>query len=73
MVFALHCSRWLTNWCAFFIIVVAGHLTDMQHHLVTDEHYSFGWYMFAGMMADLLPHRAALAGSAGTGGADCAG
>ena len=40
----------LTNWLRIFIIVLAGHLSDMQHHLVTDEHYSFGWYMFAGMM-----------------------
>jgi exosortase A len=39
-----------TNWLRIFIIVMAGHLTDMQHSLVVDEHYSFGWYMFAGMM-----------------------
>jgi len=39
-----------TNWLRIFIIVLAGHLTDMQHRLVVDEHYSFGWYMFAGMM-----------------------
>ncbi len=39
-----------TNWLRIFIIVLAGHLTDMQHSLVVNEHYSFGWYMFAGMM-----------------------
>src|SRR5688572_5516195 len=39
-----------TNWLRIFIIVLAGHLTDMQHQLVVNEHYSFGWYMFAGMM-----------------------
>jgi exosortase A len=39
-----------TNWLRIFIIVLAGHLTDMQHRLVVNEHYSFGWYMFAGMM-----------------------
>ena len=39
-----------TNWLRIFIIVLAGHFTEMQHPLVTQEHYSFGWYMFAGMM-----------------------
>ncbi len=39
-----------TNWLRIYVIVLAGHLTDMQHRLVADEHYSFGWYMFAGMM-----------------------
>lgn len=40
----------LTNWIRIFIIVVAGHVTDMQHPLVSNEHYTFGWYMFAGTM-----------------------
>jgi exosortase A len=40
----------LTNWLRIFIIAVAAHLTDMQHYLVSDEHYSFGWIMFAGTM-----------------------
>lgn len=40
----------LTNWLRIFIIVVAGHLTDMQHRLIVGEHYSFGWFMFAGAM-----------------------
>jgi exosortase A len=41
----------LTNWIRIAIIIVAGHLTDMQHHLVSNEHYSFGWGMFAVAMA----------------------
>ena len=40
----------LTNWIRIFIIAVAAHLTDMQHYLVTEEHYSFGWMMFVGTM-----------------------
>lgn len=36
-----------TNWLRIFIIAIAGHLTDMQHHLVAREHYSFGWALFA--------------------------
>jgi exosortase A len=39
-----------TNWLRIFIIAVAAHLTDMQHPLVSEEHYTFGWYMFAGTM-----------------------
>jgi exosortase A len=36
-----------TNWLRIVIIVVVGHLTEMQHHLVSEEHYSFGWGLFA--------------------------
>jgi len=41
----------LTNWIRIFIIAIAAHLTDMQHYLVREEHYSFGWMMFVGTMA----------------------
>jgi exosortase A len=37
----------ITNWLRIAIIIYFGHKTDMQHHLVSDEHYSFGWGMFA--------------------------
>jgi exosortase A len=40
----------VTNWLRIFIIAVAGHLTDMQHPLVSEDHYTFGWMMFAGAM-----------------------
>lgn len=40
----------LTNWIRIFIIAIAAHLTDMQHYLVKEEHYSFGWMMFVGTM-----------------------
>ncbi len=36
----------LTNWLRVFIVVYAGHLTDMQHYLVTHNHYYFGWVLF---------------------------
>lgn len=39
-----------TNWVRILIIVIAGHLTQMQHYLVSGEHYTFGWFMFAGTM-----------------------
>jgi exosortase A len=40
-----------TNWVRIALIIVVGHQTDMQHHLVKEEHYTFGWFMFAGAMA----------------------
>jgi EpsI family protein len=41
----------VTNWLRIAIIILAGHLTDMRHYLVSGEHYSFGWAMFAVAMA----------------------
>ena len=36
----------LTNWLRVFIVVYAGHVTDMQHYLVAQNHYYFGWVLF---------------------------
>jgi exosortase A len=44
----------LSNWLRVFIIVVAGHLTNMQHYLIRKEHYTFGWGVFAVMMVVYL-------------------
>jgi exosortase A len=40
-----------TNWLRVFIIIVAGHLTDMQHFLVKVDHYYFGWVIFVFALA----------------------
>lgn len=40
----------VTNWIRVFIIIVAGHHTDMQHYLVAQSHYGFGWVLFAAAM-----------------------
>lgn len=37
----------LTNWLRVFVVILAGHLTDMQHYLVRVDHYKFGWVLFA--------------------------
>jgi len=37
----------VTNWFRVFVIVYAGHATNMQHSLVTHGHYSVGWAIFA--------------------------
>jgi len=41
----------LTDLRRIAIIIVAGHLADMRHYLVSVEHYTFGWAMFAVTMA----------------------
>lgn len=39
-----------SNWIRIYVVVVAGHVTDMQHYLVRVEHLSFGWGVFAAAM-----------------------
>lgn len=44
----------LANWLRVFAIIVAGHLTDMQHYLIVKDHYYFGWALFAVCMVPLF-------------------
>jgi exosortase len=41
----------ISNWVRVYIIILAGHLTDMQHFLITVDHYYFGWFLFVLTMA----------------------
>lgn len=43
----------MANWLRIAIIIVAGHMTDMQHRLI-ESHYEFGWVTFAIMMVPVL-------------------
>lgn len=43
----------MANWLRIGIIIIAGHMTDMQHWLIED-HYEFGWVTFAIMMIPVL-------------------
>jgi EpsI family protein len=36
----------ISNWIRVFAIIVAGYFSDMQHYLVTVDHYRFGWILF---------------------------
>jgi exosortase A len=36
-----------SNWLRVFIIIYAGHVTDMTHYLVRVDHYNFGWVLYA--------------------------
>jgi exosortase A len=37
----------LTNWIRVGSLVAIGHYSDMQHYLITHEHYYYGWVLFA--------------------------
>lgn len=49
------------NWIRVLIIIVAGHLTAMQHYLVAVEHLTFGWVLFGLLVVGVvyLAHRLA--------------
>jgi EpsI family protein len=42
------------NWARVFVIVLAGHLTQMQHFLVVQDHYYFGWVLFLVLLSPLM-------------------
>lgn len=37
----------VANWIRVMIVIAAGHLTNMTSYLVTHEHFSLGWAIFA--------------------------
>lgn len=41
----------VANWLRVSIIIMAGHLTRMQHPLITKGHYYFGWWVFVIIMS----------------------
>jgi exosortase A len=41
----------VSNWLRVFIIIYAGHVSDMQHYLVKVDHYNFGWVLYAFVLA----------------------
>ena len=42
------------NWIRVFSIIMIGHYTQMQHYIVAQSHYGYGWVLFALMMAAYL-------------------
>ncbi|MEO0344822.1 MAG: exosortase [Pseudomonadota bacterium] len=36
----------LTNWVRVYTLIVVGQMSDMQHYLITTDHYFFGWVLF---------------------------
>jgi EpsI family protein len=63
----------LSNWIRVFWIIAAGYLSEMQHSLIREGHYYFGWKVFAVTMIvffviarrfPIEPNRSIAAGSA---------
>ena len=44
----------VSNWIRVFAIIVAGYFSDMQHYLVTVDHYRFGWILFGAVVLVFL-------------------
>ncbi|MEM8815847.1 MAG: archaeosortase/exosortase family protein [Pseudomonadota bacterium] len=44
----------VANWLRVYVVILAGYLTDMQHYLVRQEHYTLGWSLFAVFAAILV-------------------
>lgn len=42
------------NWLRVTIIIIAGHLSDMQSYLLQVDHYYFGWVLFGLMLVPLF-------------------
>jgi EpsI family protein len=34
------------NWVRVYAVILVGHLSEMQHYLITNEHHTFGWVLF---------------------------
>lgn len=43
-----------SNWVRIYLIVLAGHFTDMKHYLIVEDHEFFGWALFSVFMIGLI-------------------
>ncbi len=48
------CVALLVNTLRIYVVVLAGHLTEMQHYFVTTDHIVLGWVMFVIAITALL-------------------
>lgn len=44
----------VSNWIRVYSLILIGHLSDMQHYLITVEHHIFGWVLFLVFMVPML-------------------
>ncbi len=44
----------VSNWVRVYLLILVGHLSDMQHYLITVEHHLFGWALFLVFMIPML-------------------
>src|SRR5690606_39451568 len=36
----------VSNWIRVYSLILIGHYTRMQHYLIVEEHYYYGWAIF---------------------------
>jgi EpsI family protein len=34
------------NWIRVYAVILVGHVSEMQHYLITNDHHTFGWVLF---------------------------
>jgi len=44
----------VANWLRVFTLVAVGHWSEMQHYLIVEDHYVFGWVLFLIVFAPIL-------------------
>jgi EpsI family protein len=44
----------IANWIRVYTLIVVGDATDMQHYLIAEDHYLFGWVLYGVLMAPVL-------------------
>jgi exosortase/archaeosortase family protein len=44
----------IANWLRVIVIIYAGHVSNMQHYLVAEEHITFGWLLFAPLLLGIV-------------------
>ena len=36
----------ITNWVRVYTLIIVGQYSDMQHYLITTDHYMYGWVLY---------------------------
>lgn len=44
----------LANWVRVYLLILVGHLTEMEHYLITVEHDTAGWVVFMVLVSPVL-------------------
>ena len=44
----------VSNWIRVYLLILVGHLSEMQHYLITVEHHTAGWVLFLVLMSPML-------------------
>ncbi len=51
VIFVALLLAFVTNWVRVYTLIIIGQYSDMQHYLITTDHYLYGWVLYAIAMA----------------------